>query len=424
MQSTPCGENFGGWNGSARPVNAGARAGRTQPRSSPPPSQDTPTEEAFPEVLNQVASPNPQRKIPAASSTQQSDPQAPVSSDFSNSIPVPPKSNSQLETGEGMTAWLAGLFDGLAVNVSALSTPLSAGVSEGGKGTRMLMAAGTQPGRSPLDALLKRLQGGEQNPDTIVSKGADGVAERLGVLPKGSTQESTLLSGLMARIEAGEGLVPEEEALISPVVTIRHADGLRGRIGENAETSGEISEGLFSLDSDPDAQVLVRRSNAFLDEENSGSSGNGFELQGGEVVRELRQALSAPDRFAIEGGAPTRSEDLTHAVRQAQAAIADMVERMQGEVSLNTESLRAVLRLDPPALGRLNIRLEIDETQRVVAYLHADDPQTGDFLRQNEKDMRQGFERQGFDSEKVRFVYEEEDTGSFHPWLTEKAISA
>lgn len=111
------------------------------------------------------------------------------------------------------------------------------------------------------------------------------------------------------------------------------------------------------------------------------------------------------------------------AVRQAQAAMADMVDRMSGSVSLDAHHRTAVIHLDPPALGRVHIDLTIDDSQNVAARIAADSPATQDFLRQNQQNLRQGLADQGFKSEKVDIQFTGDEREAFTRWLSNAAYS-
>lgn len=427
MQSSPSVDTSRGWIGQTPSAGAGQRAGKAEARSPETPARSVAEkEEAFPDVLKQVVNPAQGKMAP----TEKAQADGTVSSDFRKTrILSDPDSTSESssETAGMLPAWLTSLLGGLAVPVSTPQVPVCGGLAASvGAQSGTLAAVGTGQGRAPLDALLQRLQNALKEPGTIDPDGAAEVPEDdLAVLQKSLMENVPAGAALLTQFEGTDEGAGEEMSLPT-LVTIRHAAGTARMVGDDGDSqTGDVEE-VFSLDPDSDVRELSRKLASAREGVGTLVDGNGADLQNpvaGQVV-DPRHAALPTDRFSLDTTVSLRHVDLTNAVRQAQAAIADMTERMQGEVSLNTESLRAVLRLDPPALGRLNIRLEIDDTQRVTAYFHADQAQTGDFLRQNEGDLRQGFTRQGFDSDKVQFVYEEGETGNFDQWLTEKALSA
>ena len=107
------------------------------------------------------------------------------------------------------------------------------------------------------------------------------------------------------------------------------------------------------------------------------------------------------------------SLDRLDTVRQTQAAIADMVERMKGEVALDGRNQRAVIHLAPPALGRLHVHMQVDDTQHVLAQISADQRDTQDFLQQSREEMRQGLAQQGFRPEQIDIQFVDEDQEDF-----------
>ncbi len=427
MQSSSSVDTSRVWNGQMRPADAAQRASRPEPRSS----EIAPTavkEDAFPDVLNQAVTPTGQPGATEASTSVTPPSDGSVSSDSIEKKTILSDTNSESEpgmtAGGTLPAWLTSLLDGLAIPATGLQASLVGSPSDEGSQAVALGAVGMGKGRASLDTLLQRLQSVLEGQESVHPDSRGMLEESLDALQKNLAEETSAGTGLFSQLEL-PGDSSGEETSLPALITIRHTSG-QGRMGVvDGSRLTETVEGPFALDSDPEARVLLKKPASLREGDSVLSNGSGSDLQNlvsGQAVDWRPVTLSA-DRFSLDAVASLRHTDLTSAVRQAQAAIADMTERMQGEVSLNTESLRAVLRLDPPALGRLNIRLEIDETQRVIAYLHSDNAQTGEFLRQNEGDLRQGFERQGFDSDKVQFVYEEGEAGNFDQWLTEKTVS-
>jgi len=131
------------------------------------------------------------------------------------------------------------------------------------------------------------------------------------------------------------------------------------------------------------------------------------------------QTVMAPDGQGLGSAEPP----LIEAVRQAQAVMAHMVERMQGNVALDSDRLRAVLHLEPPVLGRVHVQLAIDENQRLQAHVTADNPATQDFLQQNQSELRQGLARQGFLADQVEIEFGREEGDAFALWLSPRPAS-
>jgi hypothetical protein len=134
----------------------------------------------------------------------------------------------------------------------------------------------------------------------------------------------------------------------------------------------------------------------------------------GETGRPARDPL-----LVAESAGSARVE----AVRQAQAAMSDMLERMVGDVRFDTRHLRAAIHLEPPMLGRLHIDLSIDDTDRVLARISADKADAEDFLRQNQEQLRQGLTQQGFQADQVQIEFVKDDA-TFETWLSEKTYAA
>ena len=114
----------------------------------------------------------------------------------------------------------------------------------------------------------------------------------------------------------------------------------------------------------------------------------------------------------------TNPSILADSVRQVQAVMADMVERMRGDVRFDSGGTSAVLHLEPPYLGRLHIQMSIDNSQRLEAHVTADNPDTRDFLQQNQPDLRQELQRQGFEAGNVNIIFHDEEAPPFSSWVS------
>ncbi|MFW6255435.1 MAG: flagellar hook-length control protein FliK [Candidatus Sumerlaeota bacterium] len=104
---------------------------------------------------------------------------------------------------------------------------------------------------------------------------------------------------------------------------------------------------------------------------------------------------------------------LQDSIRQVQAVIQNMVDRMHGEVHLDTTTMRATIHLEPPALGRVHVQLSIDDMQNVEAHVSADSDEARDFLQQHEGDLRDQLAEQGFDRDGIKLEFGEEEIVSF-----------
>ena len=128
----------------------------------------------------------------------------------------------------------------------------------------------------------------------------------------------------------------------------------------------------------------------------------------------MRQGLAPAATLAPSAGEPSA---LLDSVRQAQAALADMAERMQGQVEWDAGRLRAVIHLEPPVLGRLHVDLRLEDGNRLHAHVQADQEPTEDFLRQHQSDLRQGLAHQGFDPEDIDLFFGRDLAEEFEGYL-------
>jgi flagellar hook-length control protein FliK len=105
--------------------------------------------------------------------------------------------------------------------------------------------------------------------------------------------------------------------------------------------------------------------------------------------------------------------EMEGALGQTRAAIADMLERMQGEVRFDPANMRATIHLDPPALGRVQALVSIREDRQVFVTVSAENSDARDFLRQNESDLREQLERRGFSRDEISVEILDEDGNVF-----------
>lgn len=106
--------------------------------------------------------------------------------------------------------------------------------------------------------------------------------------------------------------------------------------------------------------------------------------------------------------AASEGQDLAlQTVRQAQAVMIDMVERMRGDVKLDTQNLRAMIHLQPPSLGRIQVDLTMENGSRLHANVQSEQGDAHDFLQEHQSHMQEDLERQGFRREDIELVFEE-----------------
>ncbi|MFW5870052.1 MAG: flagellar hook-length control protein FliK, partial [Candidatus Sumerlaeota bacterium] len=107
-----------------------------------------------------------------------------------------------------------------------------------------------------------------------------------------------------------------------------------------------------------------------------------------------------------------REAAMSETVRQVQAMMADMAGRMQGQVLMDTENMRAVMHLEPPILGRVHVTLQIQDGQ-MVAHIASDQSATQDFLQENESELRQGLANEEYDPEDIEIVFDDDIQRAF-----------
>ena len=265
--------------------------------------------------------------------------------------------------------------------------------------------------------------------DLRVSQGLGVLARQLALLlnqRNGATQEARLAS------DGQEGLADLRELVQAGPKTAGRGNGL-SRLPDLIYFQGGSNE--TGLSSEKPGDILL------VTAPRSGEHQPVELLQ--SLLREIRQSQKQSDS-SIKSGSETADPRLTHfiesrlrmdnapanaaalktnpsiladSVRQVQAVMADMVERMRGDVRFDSGGTSAVLHLEPPYLGRLHIQLSIDNSQRLEAHVTADNPDTRDFLQQNQPDLRQELQRQGFEAGNVNITFHDEEASPFSSWV-------
>ncbi len=94
------------------------------------------------------------------------------------------------------------------------------------------------------------------------------------------------------------------------------------------------------------------------------------------------------------------SAQLQHAVVETAAARAPpAIEQVSREIvrRFNGESTRFEMRLDPPELGRIDVRIEVSRDNRVSAVLSADNPQALTDLVRHARELEQALQSAGLE---------------------------
>lgn len=117
------------------------------------------------------------------------------------------------------------------------------------------------------------------------------------------------------------------------------------------------------------------------------------------LLAQQESAGPPPAAHALSGVAPTSAQaatalTLTHAATAAAPAVQvgrEIIRKFDGE---NT---RFEVRLDPPELGRVEVKLEVSRDHRVTAIVAADSPQTLADLTKHARDIEQALQSAGLE---------------------------
>jgi len=109
-------------------------------------------------------------------------------------------------------------------------------------------------------------------------------------------------------------------------------------------------------------------------------------------------------------GAPTVSADAASAARPMQAAYQPPQINMPQVAFEMTRNMQAgqnrfQIRLDPPELGRIDVRMDVDQNGAVKAHLTADRPETLDMLQRDARALERALQQAGLDSSKTNLEF-------------------
>jgi flagellar hook-length control protein FliK len=111
--------------------------------------------------------------------------------------------------------------------------------------------------------------------------------------------------------------------------------------------------------------------------------------------------LQAPAaQTALSGVAPTASTQIPAAITTPHAAaLATPATQLGREIirKFSGENTRFEVRLDPPELGRVEVKLEVSRDHRVTAVVAADSPQTLADLTRHARDIEQALQSAGLE---------------------------
>lgn len=124
-----------------------------------------------------------------------------------------------------------------------------------------------------------------------------------------------------------------------------------------------------------------------------------------------------PNAQITATGAPTLSSDVSAAARPMQAAYQPPQINLQ-QLAFNIASQfkagnsRFQIRMDPPELGRIDVRMNVDPHGAIHARLAVDRPETLDMLRNDSRALERALQQAGLDQSKTNLEFSLRQNGS------------
>lgn len=207
-------------------------------------------------------------------------------------------------------------------------------------------------------------------------------------------------SSAPAAISAGAQTDGEHAGQLNPLGGLHFIPGSIERHSRGAiDSSWNTATGASSADSiwqiSQVAESLVRELKQALGETDPGPLTVPY--LSAKPLSELRGSEGSQMAIPLDFAQMDPTDGRLEVLRQAQNAMHDLLDRMRGTVVLDPGAKDALVRLDPPTLGRLQIQMQVDDSQRVVAVIRSSNPETQAFLDQNKEELRRGLSDQGFD---------------------------
>ncbi|MFZ2029388.1 MAG: flagellar hook-length control protein FliK [Vitreimonas sp.] len=178
--------------------------------------------------------------------------------------------------------------------------------------------------------------------------------------------------------------------------------GIEAAQGGSARPTPQLTSGAQAPETPAPATILARPAAEAKNYDNAKASAPLQALK--EAAQDLAPAApkvqAAPSAMAPAATHAQLAEPVQQAASDASAArAAPVAAQVGGEIirRFNGRDTSFQLRLDPPELGRVDVRLDVSRDHRVTAVISADSPQALSDLARGARDLQQALQSAGLD---------------------------
>ncbi|MFP4312695.1 MAG: flagellar hook-length control protein FliK [Alphaproteobacteria bacterium] len=282
--------------------------------------------------------------------------------------------------------------------------------------------------KEQLDTMLERLENGEKLRDILNGEGIEENAGDFGGIfagliqllpPKAKQLQGPMipaaetgarLNNMVVGVNTANFASPQADGMEWDSTSESFQQILKGAKGEKA---GDLEQILSNAGKEGKANNMIGMENALKNGQTAQLKGWPFSL-GGSLFAPMSYSEGAYDELGIPlGNAPqaTSLSPLTSLVMQSQSAgqahpgtqiVAASIKKMAG--SGETKNIR--IQLDPPELGRVEIKMSFNKDKTVKAILTAEKPETFMMMQRDVQLLERALQNAGIDADGSELSFE------------------
>lgn len=317
-----------------------------------------------------------------------------------DSLPVPEDFAALLESTAGDT--------GLAGTLTQLLAPFATSVAEANKATEAgAIAAETAAGNQlkavgdKLAAILAALEAGDVADEKLAALG----------MPPGKPANAEIEEAL-ARFTSGlNAVVPEEPVLATPALKLTEPV-LSGKTDGATEEPAVAAKTSAASDAAPRTEDRPSQQNAGAPQRERPEAPREPAKAAAFVAPAANAAAPAEQQPAVAQNTGPRidSASTTRVVVQAGYQTSQQqlnLPQIAFELGRQIEggNTRFQIRLDPPELGRIDVRMEIDHSGNVNARLTVEKAETLDLMQRDQRGLERALQQAGIDAGKTNLEF-------------------
>ncbi|WP_417584437.1 flagellar hook-length control protein FliK [Pelagibacterium sp.] len=241
------------------------------------------------------------------------------------------------------------------------------------------------------------------------------LAARLTTLTRNLDSHAAAIQSALADEQSQANLAvkhAESETRLNPVAAIAAQEGETGKLGTAENTAANARQ----TDTEAGAErSLVQGGQA--DKPASGNDSKSAPQQngaaGGAAATSPQDNIETPDGLTIQAGQPQNVTAGSSALARPEAAVYQRPDaqinlpHVAAEISRHVQNgvSRFEIRLNPAELGRIDVRMEMDNSGNVVARLAVERSETLDLLQRDQRALERALSEAGLDPSKTELEF-------------------